>query len=184
MADTQCGPNIARLVAEHHQAVYRYAYRLAGSVQDAEDLTQHVFLMAQRKMEQLRKMDNARAWLFAILRNGFLRDRQRRRPLLAGDLAVNLDLVPDSPPKEDVEPDRLQWALNRLPDISRLVVVMFYFEECTYREIADRLDLPIGTVMSRLARARAYLRSFLFEPSYEKQPRPAVPRARHARISQ
>ena len=60
MADTQPGPDVAQLVAEHHQAVYRYAYRLTGSVHDAEDLTQQVFLIAQRKMGQLRKMGSAR----------------------------------------------------------------------------------------------------------------------------
>ena len=59
--------------------------------------------------------------------------------------------------------DRLQQALNRLPEVFRLVVVMFYFEECSYREIADQLQMPIGTVMSRLARAKGQLRSMMFE---------------------
>ena len=79
MADARSGPDVAHLVAEHHQAVYRYAYRLTGSIHDAEDLTQQVFLAAQRKMGQLRSIDDAGAWLFAILRNCFLKDRQRRR---------------------------------------------------------------------------------------------------------
>ena len=158
MADARSVPQVAQLVAEHHQAVYRYAYRLTGSVQDAEDLTQQVFLAAQRKIGQLRNMDNARAWLFAILRNCFLKDRQRRRPALAADLPLNMELVPSPPPKEGVDRDRLQEALNRLPDAFRLVVVMFYFEECSYREIAERLEMPIGTVMSRLARAKDHLR--------------------------
>ena len=88
------GRDIARLVAEHHQPVYRYAYRLTGSVHDAEDLTQQTFLIAQRKIGGLRKMDAARSWLFAILRNCFLRERQRRRPALAADLSLNMDFVP------------------------------------------------------------------------------------------
>jgi RNA polymerase sigma-70 factor, ECF subfamily len=172
MADVQSVPDVAQLVAKHHQAVYAYAYRLAGSVHDAEDLSQQVFLVAQRKMGQLRNMDSAKAWLFAILRNCFLKDRMRRRPALAVDLPLNMETFPSSPPREGVERDRLQDALDRLPDGFRLVVVMFYFEECSYRQIAERLEIPIGTVMSRLARAKGHLRSMLFESEHGPRPRP------------
>lgn len=158
---------MAQLVAEHHQAVYRYAYRLTGTVQDAEDMTQRVFLAAQQKMGQLRNMDSARSWLFAILRNSFLKDRQRWRPWLAADLALDMDLVAATRDNIATDHDHLQHALNRLTDAARLVLVMFYFEECPYREIADRLGVPIGTVMSRLARAKDQLRSLLIEPGPE-----------------
>ena len=157
---------------QFNAAAYRYAYRLTGSVHDAEDLTQHVFLAAQQKMGQLRNMDSARNWLFAILRNRFLKDRQRRRPVLATDLTLNLESVADAPPQDGGDADRLQHALNRLPDAFRLVVLMFYFEECSYREIAERLQMPIGTVMSRLARAKGHLRSLLFEPESKDRKRP------------
>jgi RNA polymerase sigma-70 factor, ECF subfamily len=163
MAAARPRHDIASLVAEHHRAVYQYAYRLTGSVHDAEDLAQQVFLIAQRKIGQLRKMDAAGSWLFAILRNCFIKERQRRRPAAAADLALNIDLVPQSPVPTHVDRDQLQEALNRLPDGFRLAVVMFYFEECSYREIADQLNVPIGTVMSRLARAKEQLRSILFE---------------------
>jgi RNA polymerase sigma-70 factor, ECF subfamily len=172
MAESQAGGKVAQLVADHHEAVYRYAYRLSGSVQDAEDLTQRTYLAAHRKIGQLRRMDRSKAWLFAILRNCFLKDRQRRGLSLAVDLALDMDLVPSAPPKEAVDSDRLQEALNRLPEIFRLVVVMFYFEECSYREVAQRLGLPIGTVMSRLSRAKDYLRSSLFEPEPGTHQRP------------
>jgi RNA polymerase sigma-70 factor, ECF subfamily len=163
MAEAQSGPNVAQLIAEHHEAVYGYAFRLTGSVQDAEDLAQQVFLVAHRKMGQLRNIDSAKGWLFAILRNRFLKDRQRRQPALAVDLSLNMDLLPATPLKTGEGGDRLQEALDQLPDVFRLAVTMFYFEECSYREIAERLNLPIGTVMSRLARAKGHLRSFLFE---------------------
>jgi RNA polymerase sigma-70 factor, ECF subfamily len=164
MGDVRSGGDVAKIVAEHHQAVYRYAYRLTGSVHDAEDLTQEVFLVAQRKIGQLRNMDLAKSWLFAILRNCFLKDRQRRRPLAAVDLELDVDSVPSGPSQEEIDRDGLQAALNRLPEVFRLAVVMFYFEERSYREIAEELDLPIGTVMSRLSRAKAQLRSMLCEP--------------------
>jgi RNA polymerase sigma-70 factor, ECF subfamily len=164
MADAPTGLDIAQLIAEHHRAVYQYAFRLTGSVQDAEDLAQQVFLIAQRKIGQLRKMDAARSWLFAILRNCFLRDRHRWRPGLAADFALNIDAIPDDTPPDRGDGDQLQQALNRLPDAFRAVVAMFYFEECSYRQIADELNVPIGTIMSRLARAKDQLRAFMFEP--------------------
>lgn len=156
--------DIAQIVAEHHGAVYRYAYRLAGSVPDAEDLTQQVFLVAQQNLGQLRKEEAIRSWLFAVLRNGFLKMLRHRRPQVAANLDLNLDHVPAEIPAEgEIDGQRLQQALNELPDTYRLVVVMFYFEDVSYREIADRLEIPIGTVMSRLARAKQHLRARLSE---------------------
>jgi RNA polymerase sigma-70 factor (ECF subfamily) len=186
MAETPATPDIARLVAEHHESVYRYAYRLTGSVHDAEDLTQQTFLTAQRKMGDLRKIDAARKWLCAILRNCFLRERQRRRPTLAADLEVRLDPVaPDVSGSDSSDPARLQEALNGLPDGFRLAVVMFFFEECSYREIADELGVPMGTVMSRLARAKGHLRSILVDAekkAEKKVPAPAGSRGDRARV--
>ncbi len=172
--------DVAQLVAEHHQAVYRYAYRLTGSVHDAEDLTQEVFLTAQRKMGQLRSIGAARSWLFTILRNCFLKARTRRRPASAVDLDINVDSIADDAPHEglgegEIDQAKLQEALNRLPDVSRLVVVMFYFEECSYREIAERLEMPIGTVMSRLARAKDRLRAIMSEPDQKERKKQLVP---------
>ncbi len=164
MAEAPATSDIARLVAEHHQSVYRYAYRLTGSIHDAEDLTQQTFLTAQRKMGGLRNMGAARSWLFTILRNRFLRQRKKHRPVLAADLTTRLDPVaPEVLPHDSSDSIRLQEALNRLPDGLRLAVTMFYFEDCSYREIADELGVPLGTVMSRLARAKGHLRSMLVD---------------------
>ncbi len=168
MTEASATSDIVRLVAEHHQSVYRYAYRLTGSVHDAEDLTQQTFLTAQRKMGDLRNIDAARGWLFTILRNCFLRERQKRRPALAADLGVCVDPVAPAVLADDPSDSiRLQEALNRLPDGFRLAVVMFYFERCSYREIADELGVPVGTVMSRLARAKGHLRSILVDAEKE-----------------
>jgi RNA polymerase sigma-70 factor, ECF subfamily len=174
MADAHAGLDVAQLVAEHHHAIYRYAYRLTGAVQDAEDLTQRTFLAAHRKMGDLRNMDRARNWLFAILRNCFLKERRHRRPALAADLSFDMSTVPAANSEGDVDSDRLQAALNRLPAAFRLVVVMYYFEECPYRKIAEQLDLPIGTVMSRLARAKGHMRLILREADGPRRARPAT----------
>ena len=163
MAEDKAGFDIAQLVAANYQAVYRYAYRLCGSVADAEDLTQKVFLTAQGNMGQLRNIDSSRSWLFTILRNCFLRDRQRQRPIIESNLSFNIDHISFEAPKDkEIEPEQLQAALDEIPELSRLILVMFYFEERSYREIAQELDLPMGTVMSRLARAKARLRTKLF----------------------
>jgi RNA polymerase sigma-70 factor, ECF subfamily len=164
MTDDGATLDLAALVAEHHQAVYRYAYRLSGSVADAEDLTQQVFLTAQQRLGQLRNVESASSWLFTILRNRFLKDCRKRRPIDAASARLNVDSIPaDSPASELIEGERLQHALGQLSDEYRLVVVMFYYEDCSYREIAEKLDLPLGTVMSRLARAKGQLRAQLLE---------------------
>ena len=167
MADQRATIDVAGLVAGHHQVVYRYAYRLSGSVPDAEDLTQQVFLIAQQKLGQLRNVESARSWLFTILRNCFLKACQRRRPIPAGDLKLDIETVPEEIPRDaQIDREQLQEAIGQLPSPFRVVLGMFYFEGCSYRQIAEGLDLPIGTVMSRLARAKRHLRSKLFGPPH------------------
>jgi RNA polymerase sigma-70 factor (ECF subfamily) len=164
MADERVKSEIERLAAEHHQVVYRYAYRLSGSAADAEDLTQQVFLVALERLDQLRRPESARSWLFAILRNCFLKTWQRREAVSAAALGLNLDGLPAAANDgAAVDAARLHEALGELPPDYRAVLVMFYFDDCSYREIAEELQVPMGTVMSRLARAKRHLRARLFE---------------------
>src|SRR5262245_5384739 len=150
------------LIDAHYEALYRYAYRLTGSSADAEDLTQEAFNKALARLAQLREPDRAKAWLFRILRNLYLhkvRDERRHR-------IVPLDAVGDLPGRESDEPPeidvaKLQLALDELEEGFRTPLILFYFEEFSYRDIAEQMELPIGTVMSRLARAKAYLRAKL-----------------------
>jgi RNA polymerase sigma-70 factor (ECF subfamily) len=145
---------------------------LTGAVHDAEDLTQQVFLLALERLDQLRELQRARGWLFTILRNAFLKTVQRSQPVPVTSVGVDLDAVPAQDESgQAVDSAALQAAIDELPAEFRLVVAMFYFEECSYREIAEKLDLPMGTVMSRLARAKGHLRSKLFET----EPVPARP---------
>ncbi|MEX2188747.1 MAG: sigma-70 family RNA polymerase sigma factor [Pirellulales bacterium] len=160
---------LAQLVAEHHAAVYRYAYRLCGSAADAEDVTQQAFLIAHEKLDQVRDADRAGHWLLVVARNVFLKMRRRRVPMPAGGLEIDINSVPDrtsveSAGQDDVDAidtERLQAAIDELPDEFRVPVLMFYFEEASYRDIAEQLDLPPGTVMSRLSRAKSHLRNRL-----------------------
>ena len=163
------GPNhsdIAQLVADHHQILYRYAYRLTGSVPDAEDLTQQVFLIAQQKLEQIHDLECVRSWLFTVLRNCFLKGIRQRVPITNTDFDINL--VPDEVLEESIDSEQLQTAINALADEFKIVVLMFYFEHRSYRTIAELLKVPPGTVMSRLARAKAHLRRKLIEDASSK----------------
>jgi RNA polymerase sigma-70 factor, ECF subfamily len=170
---------IVQLVAEHHQAVYRYGFRLSGSAADAEDLTQQTFLVAQQKLHQLLDPDKARNWLFAMLRNNFLKARQRSRRLGPPEARLPLDSIPADPPGDEaIDREKLQQAINGLSPEFRAVLLMFYFEDLSYREIAEELEIPIGTVMSRLARAKQWLRGQLFEPDERKRPARPEPAVR------
>ncbi len=160
--------DIAALVALHQGSMYRYAFRLTGSAVDAEDLVQETFLIAQQKLAQLRNSEAALGWLFAILRNCFIRSKQYSHPIPAGSIDLNIDNLPDeSSQKEEIDGERLQKALDRIAPKHRVMLSMFYFEDISYREIAQQLDLPIGTVMSRLARAKSRLRTELFKSDKE-----------------
>lgn len=152
---------LGQLVDTYHAALYRYAYRLTGSAADAEDLTQQVFLIAAQKLEQVRNARSIGAWLYAVLRNSYLREERRLSLERTVNLPIDLEELPEQVLEDEIDREQLQLALNELPDEYRLIVLMFYFEDCTYREIAERLELPIGTVMSRLSRGKGHLRRHL-----------------------
>ena len=149
---------IDRLIHQYHPDVYRYGYRLSGNAADADDLAQQVFLAAYQKIDQLREVERARGWLLAITRNQFLKMYRRRRPVDSSSLEMDVNQVPEKIKKEDVDKEQLQAALNEMPEPFRTVLLMFYFEDLSYQEIAESLQLAIGTVMSRLSRAKGQLR--------------------------
>jgi len=153
---------VQRLVDEHYVALYRYAYRLTGSAADAEDLTQDAFCKAQLNFSQLREPGRAKPWLFSILRNGYLHRARSRKQ----EASVSLDDVGDfaevsADPLPEIDPEQLQQALHELPEVFRTPIILYYFEDFSYRDIAEQMDLPLGTVMSRLARAKSFLRGRL-----------------------
>lgn len=157
MSEANSHPGIHELIEEHYQMLFRFAWRLSGSREDAEDLTQQTFLIAQRKLHQLQDPKAVRSWLCTILRHHFLRSIERP--------TASLEAVPE-PDDTDAVPDEfdseaLQSALNELPEEFRTTLVLFYFGDFSYKEIAQQLDVPLGTVMSRLARGREQLKQKL-----------------------
>ncbi len=152
---------LRQLVEAHYTNLYQYAFRLSGSAADAADLTQETYCRAQEQWGQLRDPSRARNWLFAILRNAYLHRLRSERT----QRAIPLDHVGELPervgPDEPTSNDDLQSILNDMREDWRTPLILFYFEDFSYRDIAEQMDLPLGTVMSRLARAKAYLRERL-----------------------
>ena len=160
---------VTELIGQHYELLYRVSFRLTGSVADAEDLTQQTFLTAQQKLEQLRQTESAKSWLLAILRHHFFRNRSR-----AAKQSVRLDSLPEPSCSTHVrngdDSEELQAALNDLPEEFRFPLVLFYFHELSYQEIAAELSVPLGTVMSRLSRGKEHLRRRLCRDADETNP--------------
>jgi len=163
------------LVLPHLDAAYRLARWLTRSPGDADDVVQEAFLRAFRSFGTLRSAD-ARAWVLAIVRNCHLSALEQRRrrvaePLTeereaeANPVAAHLDSDPEGASIERDERRTLARLIGALPDEHREVLVLRELEHMSYREIAEVTCVPIGTVMSRLARARAALRANWLEES-------------------
>jgi RNA polymerase sigma-70 factor (ECF subfamily) len=179
--ETGAETDLPALVQSHHAVVYRYAFRLSRNAADAEDLSQQAFLIAQRKIHQLREPDRARAWLLAVVRSCFLKGVRKARPMAAQDVDLLVEHVPDRTHVPDqIDRQEVADALDELPDEFRLVLLMFYFEELSYQEIAEQLEVPMGTVMSRLSRAKGHLRQRLApeDSNGPKVPRPHRPKVK------
>ncbi|MEY4550512.1 MAG: polymerase sigma factor RpoE [Pseudomonadota bacterium] len=163
-------PNVASLLA--------VANRLAGTRSEAEDLVQDTLLKAFRSREQYRTGTNPRAWLLAILRNTFLNGYRRRSlerkvfdgpdgdALAAGWVGASSlrgTRDPHSGALHHLLEAPLLQAIDELPPEFKMTVMLADIEQLSYREIADSMNCPIGTVMSRLHRGRRWLRAQLLE---------------------
>ncbi len=150
------------LVDEHAPALYRTAYRLTGDAHEAEDVVQETFRSAWRNRERFDKRQGPRAWLAAILRRRVV-DRWRRVhrcPTPAGETPLEI-AVDGQDPLADEYTDEMQTALARLPEELRETLLLVVVSELTHQETADLLQVPLGTVLSRVSRARKRLREYL-----------------------
>jgi RNA polymerase sigma-70 factor, ECF subfamily len=158
-------------LSDYLDGLYGYAMVLSRNSAEAEDLVQETCLRALRAIDGLRAEDSVKSWLFTILRNIWLNQLRQRRT--APDL-VELDAdengtyepadVTQDPHNgfvSKVEREQVQVATQQLPVEFREIIILREYEELSYQEIAGLLGCPIGTVMSRLARARSRLRDLL-----------------------
>jgi RNA polymerase sigma-70 factor, ECF subfamily len=151
-----------RMVTDHGPAMYRMAYRLVGDRHEAEDLVQEAFRSAWKSRELFRSDGGARAWLASILRRRVADHWRHPRPptVLSGERALEVELTAEDPLRDEFT-DEMQRALGQLPDDLRETLLLVVVAELTHQEAAELLDIPLGTVLSRVSRARKRLRELL-----------------------
>jgi len=168
---TRTERNFERMVLPYRDMLYGHALALTHNTDEAEDLVQETTLRALRGFESLRSEGPLRAWLLTILRNLFInnyRARTRSPQSVSLDALENPDpVVPIEPSPERqvfsrMETEAVNRAVANLPDEYRDVLVMSDMRGLSYQEISDAMDLPIGTVRSRLSRARNRVRRALY----------------------
>lgn len=173
-----------RLAQPHQREIFNAALRMTNNREDAEDLAQDVFVRALTHLNQFEAGTNFRAWLFRILMTTYINQyrRKRRMPeMLAwedltpnAEHAISLDNSNGADDPEEavlaaITDEEVQSALNSLPSEFRTVVILSDLQELTYQEIADALQIPIGTVRSRLSRGRSLLRRKLMRYAKERR---------------
>jgi RNA polymerase sigma-70 factor (ECF subfamily) len=172
------------LVLEHVDMLYAVGLRLTRNAADAEDLTQNTLVKALRFHDKFKKGTYIKAWLLTILRNTFINEYRRRSRRPTTVELSGTETAPDTTPDKEVglEMDRLntdhllellddkvRHALESLPPDFRTPVIMADLEDASYKEIAEAMDCPIGTVMSRLYRGRKMLREQLEDYARERR---------------
>jgi RNA polymerase sigma-70 factor (ECF subfamily) len=173
-------------VTENMDALYGYAMMLTRNRSEAEDLVQETCVRAIRAIRYLRTDSNVKSWMLTILRNTWLNQlrKQRTTPNLveldADEITTNVVVEPSKGPHalyvSKLESEQVREAIQQLPMDFREIILLREYEELSYQEIANVLDCPVGTVMSRLARARAKLRALLTATLQISRPRMTVDR--------
>lgn len=160
----------------HMDAVYNYALRITGNETDADDLVQETFLKAFRFFDKFEKGTNCKAWLFRILKNSFINEYRKEIKTPNKVDYEDVQNFYENIKSEEVETQHIEYdafntlmddeitkAISQLPEDFRTVIILSDIEGFTYEEIADFVDVPVGTVRSRLHRARKMLYSTLYD---------------------
>ena len=162
----------AQLVALHEKRVYTLALRMTGNREDAADVAQEAFLSAWRGLPSFRGDAGFSTWLYRLTSNTAVdhlrKTRRQRTEASLNDDALSLDAADPAPtPQDQAESESLReavrWGLGELSPEHRKVLLLREYQELSYEEIADRLSVDLGTVKSRISRARAALRKILLQ---------------------
>ena len=163
------------LIRKYEQRAYQYAHRLTSNPDEASDIVAEAFVRVFNALKNFKGQSSFSTWLYRILTNCYLDHRKRERNRQHQSLEASLRLegwevqmqVEDQAPRADeiVEQNEreqaVQAALGQMPEYQPVMLVMYHIEALSYEDISDALDLPIGTVKSRLNRARLALRDRL-----------------------
>ena len=151
------------VVNGHYESLYRFAFSLAAREEEAKDLTQETFAQLARKAGQIQDRTRVKSWLFTTLYRAFIDSRRRRsrhNEVEVGEAESELPVhLPEGPERLDAA--TALAALQRVPESFRAPLILFYLEDHSYLEIARILNLPPGTVMSRISRGRSMLRQLV-----------------------
>lgn len=157
-------PSFEQIVDAHYQGLFRFAVSMCKSDATAQDLVQQTFLQWAKKGHTLRDSSKVKTWLFTTIYREWLgmARKEKKHP----EVEFEPDLHGSTQDEDEGENPRvdsatLQKALDQLDPNYRAPLVLFYLKELSYRDIAETLGIPIGTVMSRLSRAKDHLRSIL-----------------------
>jgi len=163
-----------RLVACYYGPLYQFAFSLARDESDACDLTQQTFCIWAAKGHQLRDASKVKTWLFTTLHREFLgaRRKQTRFPHIDLEYAAAELPVVSPPTINRLDAGQALDALAHLDEIYQAPVALFYLQDCSYNEIAEILDVPLGTVKSRLTRGLGRLHQLLADTPTNIQPQP------------
>jgi RNA polymerase sigma factor (sigma-70 family) len=156
----------AALVESHYTGLFRFALSLARDESSAADLTQQTFLKWARHGDQLRDRSKAKTWLYTTLHREFLAGRRKSRDLADEEEVESLPATRIEMANQ-IDGKAAVAAIAELDEKLRAPVAMFYLEDMSYLEIAECLEIPIGTVMSRLFRGRQRLRKILSSDTHE-----------------
>ncbi len=149
-------------VIPYFNVIYNSAYRMTGNKNDAEDLVQDVFLSAYKSFHQFAEGTNCKAWLFKILKNTFInRIKKEKREIslqstVYSQQSNTIDYQLSTDFNEGLD-ETVQKALNKLSEEFRMAIILCDIEGFSYQEISEVLECPIGTVRSRINRARRFL---------------------------
>jgi len=163
-----------RIVSQHYEPLYRFAFSLTGTEADASDLTQQTFYIWATKGHQLRDRNKAKSWLFTILHREFLNSRRRAVRFPHFELSDATADLPTIPPEvvNTLDAARAVELLGQIQEPYRAAVSLFYLEDYSYKEIASILEVPLGTVRSRISRGMAQLQQSIVADTATKSPRP------------
>jgi RNA polymerase sigma-70 factor (ECF subfamily) len=157
------------IVDEYYAPLFRFAMSLTRAESDAQDLTHETFYIWATKGYQLRDLSKIKTWLYTTLHRIFLQARRRHTRFPHHDLEEVSQELPVISPPQAPQMDFVQVlaALARVDEVYQAAVALFYLDDCSYKDIAMILKVPVGTVKSRIARGITQLKEFLLsEPSH------------------
>ncbi len=155
--------NFKELIDEYYAPLYRFAFSLAKNEHEACDLTQQTFVVFATKGSSIRDTSKVKSWLFTTLYREFLRQRNKQSNVTPQEPEILEAEAPIVQPQvlHKLEHKSALSALQEIDETYRAPLVLFYLKDFSYKEIAEVLEVPMGTVMSRLSRGKAILKSVI-----------------------